>query len=151
MCAWPSILQHSMEDFCCCSVGSHVRDAAAYVCWAFARAYESNIIAPAVRHLAPALLAVACYDREVGVLTQRQSVSTRCFACCGCRPCKLTQYALHCIGRYARETARMCIAGCCNQNATVHTARYSRMGVRASLSWIGELREGGLSRIVGSV
>ena len=51
-----------------CSVGSHVRDAAAYVCWAFARAYESEIIAPAVHHLAPALLAVACYDREVALL-----------------------------------------------------------------------------------
>ncbi len=49
-------------------MGSHVRDAAAYVCWAFARAYESDIIAPAVRHLAPALLAVACYDREVMLL-----------------------------------------------------------------------------------
>ena len=48
-----------------CSVGSHVRDAAAYVCWAFARAYESDVVAPAVHSLAPALLAVACYDREV--------------------------------------------------------------------------------------
>ena len=47
-----------------CSVGSHVRDAAAYVCWAFARAYESDVVAPAVHSLAPALLAVACYDRE---------------------------------------------------------------------------------------
>ena len=46
-----------------------MRDAAAYVCWAFARAYESDIIAPAVRYLAPALLAVACYDREVGCYT----------------------------------------------------------------------------------
>ena len=50
-------------------MGSHVRDAAAYVCWAFARAYESDVIAPAVHSLAPALLAVACYDREVAVNT----------------------------------------------------------------------------------
>ena len=62
------IYQHHIKGAHCCSVGSHVRDAAAYVCWAFARAYESAIIAPAVRHLAPALLAVACYDREVGLL-----------------------------------------------------------------------------------
>ncbi len=50
---------------CCCSVGAHVRDAAAYVCWAFARAYEKEAMAEAARQLAPALLAVACYDREV--------------------------------------------------------------------------------------
>jgi len=59
---------HEMSYKHICSVGSHVRDAAAYVCWAFARAYESEIIAPAVHHLAPALLAVACYDREVALL-----------------------------------------------------------------------------------
>ncbi|EIE22040.1 ARM repeat-containing protein, partial [Coccomyxa subellipsoidea C-169] len=47
------------------SVGAHVRDAAAYVCWAFARAYEKEAMAEAARQLAPALLAVACYDREV--------------------------------------------------------------------------------------
>ena len=49
----------------CCSVGAHVRDAAAYVCWAFARAYEREAMAEAAAQLAPALLAVACYDREV--------------------------------------------------------------------------------------
>ncbi|BDA42087.1 probable tubulin-specific chaperone D [Coccomyxa sp. Obi] len=47
------------------SVGAHVRDAAAYVCWAFARAYERDAMAEAAAQLAPALLAVACYDREV--------------------------------------------------------------------------------------
>lgn len=47
------------------SVGSHVRDAAAYVCWAFVRAYSSAIMIPHLKILAPALLTVACYDREV--------------------------------------------------------------------------------------
>jgi len=28
----------------CFSVGSHIRDAACYVCWAFARAYEPDVI-----------------------------------------------------------------------------------------------------------
>ena len=46
-------------------MGAHVRDAAAYVCWAFARAYEREAMAEAAAQLAPALLAVACYDREV--------------------------------------------------------------------------------------
>jgi len=46
------------------SVGAHVRDAAAYVCWSLARAYDPTDAAPAIAVLAPALLAVACYDRE---------------------------------------------------------------------------------------
>ncbi|KAL3695132.1 hypothetical protein R1sor_008783 [Riccia sorocarpa] len=47
------------------SVGSHVRDAAAYVCWAFARAYSSTLMKDHFKTLAPALLTIACYDREV--------------------------------------------------------------------------------------
>ena len=49
----------------CCSVGAHVRDAAAYACWAFARAYTATDMAEPAKQLAPALLAAACYDREV--------------------------------------------------------------------------------------
>lgn len=47
------------------SVGSHVRDAAAYVTWAFARAYSSVLLKEHLREIAPALLTIACYDREV--------------------------------------------------------------------------------------
>jgi len=32
----------------CISVGSHIRDAACYVCWAFARAYDPEVIRPQV-------------------------------------------------------------------------------------------------------
>ncbi|XP_073388245.1 tubulin-folding cofactor D [Physcomitrium patens] len=39
--------------------------AAAYVCWAFVRAYSSAIMNPHFQVLAPALLSTACYDREV--------------------------------------------------------------------------------------
>ena len=34
------------------SVGAHVRDAACYVCWAFARAYDPEEIAPHVQQIA---------------------------------------------------------------------------------------------------
>ena len=34
------------------SVGAHVRDAACYVCWAFARAYDPLEIAPYVNDVA---------------------------------------------------------------------------------------------------
>ncbi|XP_027363984.1 tubulin-folding cofactor D isoform X1 [Abrus precatorius] len=47
------------------SVGSHVRDAAAYVCWAFGRAYYHTDMRSILEELSPHLLTVACYDREV--------------------------------------------------------------------------------------
>lgn len=47
------------------SVGAHVRDAACYVCWAFARAYSPDIMAPYVNKLANALLIMAVFDREI--------------------------------------------------------------------------------------
>ncbi|XP_010234909.1 tubulin-folding cofactor D isoform X1 [Brachypodium distachyon] len=47
------------------SIGSHVRDAAAYVCWAFGRAYTNFDMKVVLERLAPHLLTVACYDREV--------------------------------------------------------------------------------------
>lgn len=46
------------------SVGGHVRDAAAYVCWAFARAYRPEAMAASLQVLTPPLLAASCYDRE---------------------------------------------------------------------------------------
>lgn len=47
------------------SIGAHVRDAAAYVCWAFARAYSPALMQEHLTRLAPSLLTIACYDREV--------------------------------------------------------------------------------------
>ncbi|XP_078448092.1 ARM repeat superfamily protein [Wolffia australiana] len=47
------------------SIGSHVRDAAAYVCWAFGRAYSFMDMKAVLGQLAPHLLTIACYDREV--------------------------------------------------------------------------------------
>ena len=35
-----------------CSVGSHIRDAACYVCWAFARAYDPEVLKPHIHEIA---------------------------------------------------------------------------------------------------
>uniref|UniRef100_A0AAX7UAJ5 Tubulin-specific chaperone D n=1 Tax=Astatotilapia calliptera TaxID=8154 RepID=A0AAX7UAJ5_ASTCA len=48
-----------------CSVGSNVRDAACYVCWSFARAYEPKELKPFVTQIASALLITAVFDRNV--------------------------------------------------------------------------------------
>jgi multisubunit Na+/H+ antiporter MnhC subunit len=42
-----------------------VRDAACYVCWAFARAYAPIIMRPFVQPLAEAMILTALFDREV--------------------------------------------------------------------------------------
>lgn len=47
------------------SIGAHVRDAGAYVCWAFARAYSPELMQGSISVLASSLLTAACYDREV--------------------------------------------------------------------------------------
>jgi tubulin-specific chaperone D len=47
------------------SVGAHVRDAACYVCWAFARAYAPTVMEPYMSDLARALILASVYDREI--------------------------------------------------------------------------------------
>lgn len=47
------------------SVGSHIRDAACYVCWAFARAYDTEVFKPYVKDIAGALVVVTVFDREI--------------------------------------------------------------------------------------
>lgn len=47
------------------SIGDHVRDAACYVAWSFARAYDAHIIKPFVNSIANGLLAVTLFDREI--------------------------------------------------------------------------------------
>lgn len=48
-----------------CSLGSNVRDAACYVCWAFARAYEPSELEPYVNQIASALVITTLFDRNV--------------------------------------------------------------------------------------
>ena len=47
------------------SVGAHIRDAACYVCWSFARAYDPIVLKPYVNSIASALITVTIFDREV--------------------------------------------------------------------------------------
>ncbi|KAI1718603.1 tubulin-specific chaperone D [Ditylenchus destructor] len=49
------------------SVSASVRDAACYICWAFARAYEAKILKQHVQTLAGDLVCVALFDREVNI------------------------------------------------------------------------------------
>uniref|UniRef100_A0A3Q3G3V6 Tubulin-specific chaperone D n=1 Tax=Labrus bergylta TaxID=56723 RepID=A0A3Q3G3V6_9LABR len=48
-----------------CSVGANVRDAACYVCWSFARAYEPKELEPFVTQISSALLIANVFDRNV--------------------------------------------------------------------------------------
>ncbi|CAI5513576.1 unnamed protein product, partial [Closterium sp. Naga37s-1] len=45
--------------------GAHVRDAAAYVCWAIAHSFSPPVAAASLQQLCPHLLAVACCDRQM--------------------------------------------------------------------------------------
>uniref|UniRef100_T1JFE7 Tubulin-specific chaperone D n=1 Tax=Strigamia maritima TaxID=126957 RepID=T1JFE7_STRMM len=47
------------------SVGSRIRDAACYVCWAFARAFEPKDLQCYVKRIASCLVVVMVFDREV--------------------------------------------------------------------------------------
>ncbi|KAH6593687.1 hypothetical protein BASA61_004210 [Batrachochytrium salamandrivorans] len=49
------------------SVGSHVRDAACYVCWSLARAYAPDVLAPYAMELAQSLVVVSLTDREINI------------------------------------------------------------------------------------
>ncbi|KAJ9116353.1 hypothetical protein QFC22_004794 [Naganishia vaughanmartiniae] len=49
------------------SIGSNVRDAAAYLIWSLARALPPSTIRPYTDRIAQVLVSVACFDREVGI------------------------------------------------------------------------------------
>nr|CAD7588956.1 unnamed protein product [Timema genevievae] len=63
----PVILKALLFDEvkCYASVGDHIRDAACYVCWSLARAFDKNVVQPYVKTIASQLLIVAVFDREV--------------------------------------------------------------------------------------
>lgn len=47
------------------TVGAHVRDAACYVVWSFARAYTQEIMKPHIQTLSSKLILVSLFDREI--------------------------------------------------------------------------------------
>ncbi len=47
------------------SVGQHIRDAACYMCWAFARAYNPSDLEPFIERIACGLLVTTVFDREI--------------------------------------------------------------------------------------
>jgi len=47
------------------SVGSNVRDAACYTCWAFARAFEPSVLKPYVPDLSLSMVVTCLFDREI--------------------------------------------------------------------------------------
>jgi hypothetical protein len=49
------------------AVGANVRDAACYVCWSFARAFEPDILEPFCKPISQNLLVVSVFDREINV------------------------------------------------------------------------------------
>uniref|UniRef100_A0A915CUZ3 Tubulin-specific chaperone D n=1 Tax=Ditylenchus dipsaci TaxID=166011 RepID=A0A915CUZ3_9BILA len=49
------------------SVSMNVRDAACYICWAFARAYEAKVLKQHLKSLAGELVCLALFDREVNI------------------------------------------------------------------------------------
>lgn len=63
------------------SIGSHVRDAACYACWSFARAYEATLFLPCLEQtLVPAMLINCAFDRE---LNCRRAASAAFQECVG--------------------------------------------------------------------
>ncbi|KAK1785583.1 hypothetical protein P4O66_018945 [Electrophorus voltai] len=67
LCVVPLIVQALTYDERrgACSLGSNVRDAACYVCWAFARAYDPTELKPYVNPIASALVITAIFDRNI--------------------------------------------------------------------------------------
>jgi len=83
------------------SVGAHVRDAACYVCWAFARAYAPEVMRPHVTALARGMLTVSVFDREINC---RRAASAAFQVRVCVRVCA--------YGGHVGNTARVCVCVC---------------------------------------
>ncbi|CAI5467286.1 unnamed protein product, partial [Closterium sp. Yama58-4] len=64
--------------------GAHVRDAAAYVCWAIAHSFSPSVAAASLQQLCPHLLAVACCDRQMKCRWAAAAAFQEVVGRCGC-------------------------------------------------------------------
>ena len=68
------------------AVGAHVRDAACYVCWAFARAYDPADLQEYVAAVSQQLIITAVFDREVNVRRAAAAAFQECVGRLGTFP-----------------------------------------------------------------
>ena len=77
-------------------MGAHVRDAACYTFWAFARAYAPAILKPYVLELSPSIVVASLFDREVNC---RRAASAAFQECVGRQGADVSKRGLVCFCR----------------------------------------------------
>lgn len=87
------------------SVGAHVRDAACYTFWAFARAYAPAILKPYVPELSPSIVVASLFDREVNC---RRAASAAFQECVGRQGADVSDQGL--ISFCSKQT--LCLTWC---------------------------------------
>lgn len=68
------------------NIGSHVRDAGCFVCWAFARAYDPNSLQNHMLHIAQKLVTVSLFDRDVNCRKAASAAFQECVGRLGTFP-----------------------------------------------------------------
>ena len=128
-----------------CSVGAHVRDAAAYVCWALARAYTPAALGPTAHVLAPALVTCSCYDREVNCRRAAAAAFQECVGRLGTFPHGI---AVVTTADYFSVSVRAAVSDCPSRLALGREGR--RDSPNALERWKGGKWKGGKVSFLGA-